>query len=92
MNNVSFTAVQSIFFLLFLLSVWLIVYKIVKAEEESVNYNGGEGWNKSICFQDYTTDEWNPYWSNDISGLLWLEIIVTFSRNIQILSEGIYSH
>ena len=62
MNNVSFTAVQSIFFLLFLLSVWLIVYKIVKAEEESVNYNGGEGWNKSICFQDYTTDEWNQNW------------------------------
>lgn len=43
MNNVSFTAVQSIFFLLFLLSVWLIVYKIVKSESESVNYNGGEG-------------------------------------------------
>ena len=43
MNYVNFTAVQSIFFLLFLLSVWLIVYKIVKAENESVKYNGEEG-------------------------------------------------
>ena len=43
MNYVSFTAVQSIFCLIFLLSVWLIVYKIVKAENESVNYNGDEG-------------------------------------------------
>ena len=43
MNYVSFTALQSIFFLLFLISVWLIVYKIVKAESESVNYSGDEG-------------------------------------------------
>ena len=43
MNYLNSTAVQSFIFLLFLLSVWLIVYKIVKAENESVNYTGDEG-------------------------------------------------
>ena len=84
MNYVSFTAVQSIFFLLFLLAVWLIVYKIVKAENESVNYNGDEGWNKSNCLHYYWLHNWwmkslqNANVQRSITGLLWLKIIVTF--------------